>query len=101
MVYGLWSMVGGRKEKTMLRVAVVGLGGIGKTHTRYYHENPNVELVALCDILADRVDPVAKQYGVKAYQDLGELLRFEQLDAVSICTAGPENGGHHFAPTMQ
>lgn len=85
----------------MLRVAVIGLGNIGKTHTRWYRQNPNVELVALCDLLQERVDPVAQQYGVRAYYNIAEMLRAEQIDAVSICTAGPENGGHHFEPTMQ
>ena len=51
----------------MLRVAVIGLGNIGKTHTRYYAQNKDVKLVGLCDMLAERVDPVAQQYGVKAY----------------------------------
>ncbi len=85
----------------MLRVAVIGLGGIGKTHTKWYSQNKDVELVALCDMLADRVDPVAQQYGVKAYHDVDEMLRAEQIDAVSVCTAGPENGGHHYEPTMK
>ena len=85
----------------MLRVAVLGLGNIGKTHTKWYSQNGDVALVALCDMLAERVDPVAKQYGVKAYHDLAEMLRSEQLDAVSICTAGPENGGHHYAAAIQ
>jgi predicted dehydrogenase len=85
----------------MLRVAVIGLGNIGKTHTRYYSQNKDVQLVALCDMLAERVDPVAQQYGVKAYHSLVGLLESEQLDAVSVCTAGPENGGHHYEPTVQ
>jgi predicted dehydrogenase len=85
----------------MLRVAVVGLGAIGKTHTNWYHQNPAAELVALCDMLRERVDPVARQFGVKAYHDLDTMLREEPLDAVSICTAGPENGGHHYEPTMR
>lgn len=85
----------------MLRVAVIGLGNIGKIHTRFYQANKDVELVALCDMLADRVDPVAQQAGVKAYHDLGEMLTAEQIDAVSVCTAGPENGGHHYDPVMQ
>lgn len=85
----------------MVRVAVVGLGGIGKTHTRCYDKNPDADLVALCDLIPDRVDPVAKQYGVPAYHDLGQLLESEQVDAVSVATAGAENGGDHYAPTMQ
>ncbi len=85
----------------MLRVAVIGLGVIGKNHARWYSQNQDVELVAVCDMLADRVDPIARQYGVKAYSDVDELLRLEQIDAVSICTAGPENGGHHYEPTIR
>ena len=85
----------------MLRVAVVGLGGIGKTHTRCYTENPNATLVALCDLQPERVDPVAEQYGLPAYHSIDKLLAAEQIDAVSVATAGPENGGHHYEPAMQ
>src|SRR5262245_59835651 len=85
----------------MLRVAVIGLGGIGKNHTNWYSKNKDAKLVALCDLLAERVDPVARQYGVPAYHDIGEMLRAEEIDAVSVCTAGPENGGNHYEPTMQ
>jgi predicted dehydrogenase len=85
----------------MLRVAVVGLGNIGKTHSNWYSKNKDVELVALCDMLADRVDPVAQQYHAPAYHDLDEMLRSETIDAVSVCTAGPENGGHHYEPVMR
>jgi UDP-N-acetylglucosamine 3-dehydrogenase len=85
----------------MLKVAVIGLGHIGQTHTRYYSQNKDVELIALCDILPERVDPVARQYGVKAYHDLDEMLANEAIDAVSVATAGPENGGHHYEPTMK
>ena len=85
----------------MLKVAIIGLGNIGNTHTRCYTAIDGVEIVALCDLLPERVDPVAQQYGVPAYHDLGELLANAEIDAVSVCTAGPENGGHHYAPTMQ
>lgn len=85
----------------MLRVAVVGLGGIGKTHSMYYTQNENAELVALCDMVPERVDPVAEQYGVKAYHDLDEMLANKEIDAISVATAGPENGGHHHEPTMK
>ncbi|MDQ3548767.1 MAG: Gfo/Idh/MocA family oxidoreductase [Chloroflexota bacterium] len=85
----------------MLRVAVLGLGNIGKRHTDYYCMNGDAELVAVCDMVADLVDPVAKQYGVKAYHDLDQLLQNEEFDAISVCTAGPENGGHHYEPAMK
>ncbi|MEN9939176.1 MAG: hypothetical protein RLZZ387_5755 [Chloroflexota bacterium] len=85
----------------MLRVAVIGLGNIGKTHTRYYSQHKDAQLVALCDMLAERVDPVAQQYGVPAYHSLADMLASEQIDAVSVCTAGVENGSHHYEPVMQ
>lgn len=85
----------------MLRVAVIGLGGIGKNHSNWYSKNPDSELVAMCDMMAERVDPVAKQYGIPAYHSIAEMLEAEQIDAVSVCTAGPENGGHHYEPVMQ
>jgi predicted dehydrogenase len=80
---------------------VLGLGNIGKTHTNCYKANGDVELVALCDMLPEQVDPVARQHGVKAYHDLDQLLKEEEFDAISICTAGPENGGHHYEPAMK
>src|SRR5436309_10951119 len=85
----------------MLKVAVIGLGNIGKIHTNWYSKNKDVELVALCDILPERVDPVAQQYRVNAYYDIDEMLASESIDAVSVATAGPENGGHHYEPTMK
>jgi predicted dehydrogenase len=85
----------------MLRVGVIGLGGIGKGHTNWYSKNKDVQLVALCDMLAERVDPVAAQYGVPAYHSVDEMLASEEIDAVSVCTAGPENGGHHYEPAMK
>ncbi|HEY6739576.1 MAG TPA: Gfo/Idh/MocA family oxidoreductase [Actinopolymorphaceae bacterium] len=84
----------------MLRVAVVGMGGIGRTHARWYSENEDAELVAVCDLVPERVDPVAEQYGVPAFHDLRHLIASAEFDAVSVATAGPENGGHHYEPTM-
>jgi len=85
----------------MLKVAVIGLGGIGNTHCRYYKENPDAELVAVCDIQTERADKAATEYGVPAYYSIDELLASEEFEAVSVCTAGVENGGDHYAPTIQ
>ena len=85
----------------MLKVAVVGLGNIGNTHAPIYKADPLCELVAVCDIIPERADKAAAQYGVRAYYSVEEMLRNEKLDAVSICSAGVENGGDHFTPTMQ
>jgi len=85
----------------MLKVAVIGMGNIGNIHAPVYQADPLAELVAVCDIIPERADRAAARYGVRAYYSVEEMLRNEQLDAVSICTAGVENGGDHFEPTMQ
>ncbi len=84
----------------MLNVAVIGTGNIGKIHTNWYAQNPNARLVALCDMIPESVDPVAQQYGVPAYYDVDQMLAKEKIDAVSVATAGEENGGHHYEPAM-
>ena len=85
----------------VIRTAVIGAGNIGKTHGRVYKGNPLAELVAICDMDRARADAAAQELGIKAYYDVKELLDGEQLDMVSVATAGVENGSHHHAPAMQ
>lgn len=85
-----------------LKVAVVGQGNIGRgSHAPVYHTHPNCDLVAVCDIIPERADRGAQQFGCKAYYSVQEMLAAEQLDAVSVCTAGVENGGDHATPTLE
>lgn len=85
----------------MLRVAVIGMGNIGRTHARCYKADPLAELVAVCDIVKDKANAAAAEFGVKAYYSVKDLLANEQLDSVSVCTSGVENGSFHYEPTMQ
>jgi UDP-N-acetylglucosamine 3-dehydrogenase len=74
----------------MLRVAVIGVGTMGKQHARVYTEIPGVELVAVADPDEDRTAEIVRRYKVKAYADYREMLRRERPDAVSI--AAPSSG---------
>jgi UDP-N-acetylglucosamine 3-dehydrogenase len=85
----------------VLKVAVIGMGGIGNTHAPVYQQDPLAELVAVCDIIKERADKAAERYGVPAFYSVEDLLRNVELDAVSVTTAGTENGGDHYEPTMQ
>lgn len=67
-------------------VAVVGTGFWGKNHARVYKELEETELIAICDINADRAKNVAQQFGVKPYTDTSKMLRDKKIEAVSICT---------------
>ena len=84
-----------------LKVAIIGLGNIGNTHGPVYKSDPLADLVAVCDIDKSRADKAAERYGVRAYYSVEEMLKHEEIDAVSVTTAGKENGGDHYDPTMQ
>ncbi|MDC3415917.1 Gfo/Idh/MocA family protein [Aquibacillus salsiterrae] len=83
-----------------MKVAVIGVGNIGKIHCRYYSENPDVELVAVCDLIPERAKAMADLYGCKAYEDMHLMLEKEEIDIVSVATAGEENGGDHYEPAV-
>jgi predicted dehydrogenase len=57
--------------------------------------------VAVCDINRERADKASETHKVKAYYSVDELLQNEEFEAVSVCSAGVENGGDHYTPTMQ
>ncbi|RME64826.1 MAG: gfo/Idh/MocA family oxidoreductase, partial [Caldilineae bacterium] len=42
----------------------------------------------------------AAKFGVPAFYSVADLVKNVKLDAVSVATAGPENGGHHYEPVM-
>ncbi len=80
-------------EKKM-KVAIIGCGNISHSHTQAYRRNPNVEIIACCDINFERAQNYAKVYEIPAaYGSVDELLEKEpELDAVSVCTW---NNGHY------
>ncbi len=69
-----------------LGVAVIGTGFWGKNHARVYKELATTELVAICDVNAERARSVASQFGVKAYTSSTRMLKNKEIEAVSVCT---------------
>ena len=76
--------------KKQYRIGIVGCGGISRWgHGPFYAENKDrVKVVAVCDILPDRVESFRKEFHPEAetYTDWRELLKRDDLDAVDICT---------------
>ena len=77
----------------MLKVAVIGLGWMGKVHLRNYTEMPGVEVVGVMDVNPETLAEVHKQFGVATYDSIEKLLE-NKIDAVSICVPTVE---HHKA----
>lgn len=85
-----------------LNVAIVGMGNIGNVHARCYQNNPLAKIVAVCDIIKERADAAAAAYGCPAFYSVKDMLASSiPIDCASMCTAGKENGGDHYLPTME
>jgi len=73
-----------------LKVGLIGLGGICKNvHMKGYVKMENVEIVAVCDILPEKIDVFKEKFDmpdVPAFTDYNDLLDVEGLDFVDICT---------------
>ena len=65
-----------------LRVAVVGVGHLGKHHARILSAMPDVQLVAVVDTHLGRASEIASEYGTRASMDVRELAG--KVDAVTI-----------------
>lgn len=64
------------------RVAVVGVGHMGRHHARLYHELPEADLIAIVDTDSDRRSKYAKEYGVQALSSIEALP--DEVQAVSV-----------------
>ncbi len=72
-----------------LKIGIIGCGGIARcAHAPYYKDEKRIQIVAVCDILADRVEKFRDELFPKAdiYTDYHELLKRTDIDSVDICT---------------
>ncbi len=76
-----------------VRIGLVGAGNIAHmTHLPAYARIENAELVAVCDIDAEKAKKTAEEYHIPAYYaSLGEMLENADIDAVDVCVW---NGAH-------
>ncbi len=68
----------------MIRVGVVGLGKMGRIHSRALKELG--ALACVCDVDAERARSASKEYGVAWYSSFDEMVSREELDGVIIAT---------------
>src|SRR2546427_1415490 len=65
-----------------MRVAVIGVGHVGKEHARLYAELPEVELAGVVDILPPRAEEVAALHRATPFTDYHEI--FGKIDAATL-----------------
>jgi predicted dehydrogenase len=68
------------------RVAIIGAGFITRIGHLPGYKAAGANVVALCDRLTERAQPLADQYGVpRVYANWREMLAAEKPDVVSVC----------------
>ena len=75
-------------EKKM-RIGIIGTGGISGSHIDAYLKQPDVELVAGCDLIEGKAEKKFASYGIEGAQyftDYKEMIDTVEMDAVSVCT---------------
>ena len=78
-----------------VKIGIIGTGWIAESHISAYKKMPDVEIVAMADLIPGKAEAFAKKFGIencRFYENDEALLAAEKdLDGVSICTY---NGTH-------
>ncbi len=86
-----WEPVSDRK----LRVGIVGYGVCKFGAAFGFQDHPNVEVVAVSDLVPERCAGLAKACRCgKTYPSLEELVRDDRIEAVFVATDAPQHARH-------
>ncbi len=70
-----------------IKTGIIGAGGISEFHIKGYLADERCELYAVCDINRARAESCAKKYNIPhVFTDYNEMLKLQELSAVSVCT---------------
>ena len=86
-----WQPVSDRK----LRVGIVGYGVCKFGAVFGFQDHPNVEVVAVSDLIPDRCAGLARACRcAKTYPSLEELVKDDRIEAVFVATDAPQHAKH-------
>jgi predicted dehydrogenase len=87
------SLYGKVNASDRLRIAHIGLGGMGNAHMKWFAQLPEVEIVALCDVDELRLGSTLKTLNdlqpggkVDTYGDFRRILERKDIDAITCAT---------------
>jgi predicted dehydrogenase len=73
----------------MAKIAVIGVGHLGKQHARLYSQLQGVELVGVVDIIRSRSEEIAGLYNTGSYTDYRDVIG--KVDAISLAVPTTEH----------
>ncbi len=65
-----------------VKVGVVGVGALGRHHSRLYNLSENAQLVGIYDVSPEAAKNVGDEFGLKVFSDISELAA--ECDALSV-----------------
>lgn len=76
-----------------VRVAHIGLGGMGNGHLNWFAALPEVDVVGICDLDSEHLNNTAKKYSEKypdrkleLFDDFRRVLDRKDIDAITVAT---------------
>ena len=72
-----------------VRLGLVGLGGMGRSHLGKENALEEVKFVGVADVVPAAVEEATAKYGVKGYTDYRELIDSGEIEAVLVATPHP------------
>lgn len=72
-----------------LKVGIIGTGWIAESHVQSLKRMPDVEIVAMADLIDGKAAAFCERFGVpnaRLYKTHKDMIDAEELDAVSVCT---------------
>jgi len=76
----------------MIKVAVIGTGGIAGWHAADLAKIPGCSVVAACDVNKERAEDFAKRYNIpRVYGSVEELIKAGDFDAGTVATTDPSH----------
>lgn len=79
-----------------LKVAMIGAGGRGMSHIKSIAAAPNIEFVAICDLVEAAGMKVSEEFGIPWVPSTEKLLADFDVDGVGICVPT----AHHYDAAM-
>lgn len=66
-----------------VRIGILGAGSMGRKHLEVYRSVKSAEVIGISRARPEKLDAIAKEFGIRAFVDPNELFR--RVDAVDVC----------------
>jgi len=78
----------------MIRLGIIGTGGMANAHAHIFGAMKGVKITACCDVVEDKARQFAVKWCIPAvYADYRQMLHSEKLDAATVVTSDAAHAG--------